>query len=98
MGSLGQEFGKGIVGMACLCSMKKAGGNWRLGAEIIQRLVRSWVWHLGWEGSKTRTYGWNAYTGLLHMASGCWTSYVMAHGSKSQCPSKQGGSYVAFLT
>lgn len=52
MNSLGQVFGKGLVRMASLCSMKKARGYLgEAGAGIIPRLICFHAWLLGWEDS-----------------------------------------------
>lgn len=78
--SMGQEFGKGTVGMASLCFMKdsKAMGwiySWgqRSTGGVFIHTSDSWYWLSA--GTSARAVGQNIHTWLLPLA---WVLQIMA--------------------
>ena len=96
--TVGQEFGQGILGMACLCSMISGSsvGNicqsvvtWQLRAEIIWRHLRSQKWWLMWRLAETSSGAVIQSLGFLRVVA--WannsTLYAAAQASKRDPPS-----------
>lgn len=97
MQSLGQGFGKDILGTACLRSVKKAGGNAAAGGW--RHPQAHWLISRGaWAGRTQSGIGdcW-ACEGFSR-ASGFQASDVMAQASKSRVPASGAEAMWSFLT